>query len=909
MGSLDQIEPIETASRDELRALQLRRLRETVSRAYERVPHYRKKFETAGVHPDDLKTIDDLAKFPLTTKEDLRQNYPFGMFAVPMDDIVRIHASSGTTGKATVVGYTRADIDMWARLMARSICAAGGRGSDKVHIAYGYGLFTGGLGFHYGAEALGCAVIPAGGGFTERQVQLITDFKPDIIAVTPSYLLAIADEFDRQGAGGRDSSLRIALCGAEPWTEGMRVEIEQRLGLQALDVYGLSEVIGPGVGQEYAETRDGLTIWEDHFLPEIVDPTTGRVLPDGEEGELVFTSLTKEAMPVIRYRTRDLTRLLPGTARTMRRIERIKGRSDDMLIIRGVNVFPTQIEAALAQEIAAGAALRARGHAAGPARRARRGGRTASGGRGYARRDGARGTRTARRASHQGAGGRNDDRPRRAGRHHRTLAGQGQARHRQAAQKMSLDSEQGELSMEEVSPALAAAGLSSSAIAEWRAAEPGAATDIATDLHDYAGFWLRSNRLLKELPRRPKRSAAEQAAAEAILSAARASRERFLAAHAAWVYDSVTVRCTRFLRLEDLVYAAAAAIPGLVPSRQEVAAEAALDQRDKDGAEIDQGIFLAHVLAGERTGLHLCHAMLLPRPQSAELAERFAVDGALDLGSARLERSGKAVHLTAANPRFLNAEDDTTLDAMEIAVDIATLDARSDIAVLRGGPVEHPNYAGGPVFGAGINLTHLYRGKIPYLWFLKRDMGYVHKLLRGVARPDCLPDDVHGVGIEKPWIAAVDKFAIGGHCQVLLCMDYIVAGADAFMSLPARKEGIIPGLANLRLPRFVGDRIARQAIQSERKLACDSPEGRLICDEVVPAAAMDAAIARAVEGLTGAGAVSAVGNRRALRIGEEPLDLFRRYCSLYAREQAYCHFSPALIANLERNWNAGNRQL
>jgi phenylacetate-CoA ligase len=350
MGALDQLEPIETASRDELAALQFSRLRETLARAHARVPHYGKSFDAAGVHPADLKRIDDLAKFPFTAKEDLRENYPFGMFAVPMQDIVRVHASSGTTGKPTVVGYTRGDINMWSRLMARSIRAGGGRSSDKMHIAYGYGLFTGGLGFHYGAEALGCAVIPVGGGFTERQVQLITDFAPDIIAVTPSYLLAIADAFDRQGIDARQSSLGIALLGAEPWTESMRAEIEARLGLEALNVYGLSEVIGPGVAQECAATKDGLTIWEDHFFPEIVDPDTGRVLPDGEEGELVLTSLTKEAMPVIRYRTRDLTRLLPPTARTMRRIARIKGRSDDMLIIRGVNVFPTQIEAALAHE-------------------------------------------------------------------------------------------------------------------------------------------------------------------------------------------------------------------------------------------------------------------------------------------------------------------------------------------------------------------------------------------------------------------------------------------------------------------------------------------------------------------------------------------------------------------------------
>jgi phenylacetate-CoA ligase len=345
----DSSDPIETASTDELRALQLTRLKAAVARAAQ-VPHYKRQFAEAGIAPGDVKSLDDLAKLPFTTKEDLRQNYPFGMFAVPMNEIVRIHASSGTTGKPTVVGYTRGDIDMWAMLIARGIRAAGGKTGDKMHIAYGYGLFTGGLGFHYGAEYLGCAVIPVSGGFTERQVQLICDFEPDIIAVTPSYLLAIADEFDRQGVDARKSSLRIALLGAEPWSEGMRDEIERRMGLDAINVYGLSEVIGPGVAQEYADAKDGLTIWEDHFFPEIIEPETGEVLPDGEEGELVLTSLTKEAMPVIRYRTRDLTRLLPGNARAMRRIERIKGRSDDMLIIRGVNVFPSQIEAALATE-------------------------------------------------------------------------------------------------------------------------------------------------------------------------------------------------------------------------------------------------------------------------------------------------------------------------------------------------------------------------------------------------------------------------------------------------------------------------------------------------------------------------------------------------------------------------------
>ena len=346
---LERSEPIERASLDELRTLQQARLKQAIARAA-LVPQYRNKFGEAGVAPGDLRELDDLKRFPFTTKEDLRQNYPFGMFAVPMHEIVRIHASSGTTGKPTVVGYTRGDIALWSALMARSIRAAGGRPGDKMHVAYGYGLFTGGLGFHYGAEHLGCTVIPVSGGFTERQVQLIADFKPELIAVTPSYLLAIADEFDRQGIDARQSSLRIALCGAEPWTEAMRGEIERRLNLTALNVYGLSEVIGPGVAQEYGDSKDGLTIWEDHFYPEIIDPDTGEVLPDGSEGELVVTSLTKEAMPVIRYRTRDLTRLLPGSGRAMRRIDRIKGRSDDMLIIRGVNVFPSQIEAALAKE-------------------------------------------------------------------------------------------------------------------------------------------------------------------------------------------------------------------------------------------------------------------------------------------------------------------------------------------------------------------------------------------------------------------------------------------------------------------------------------------------------------------------------------------------------------------------------
>ncbi|WP_457445730.1 phenylacetate--CoA ligase PaaK [Roseateles sp. P5_E4] len=345
-----ELEAIETASRDELQALQLERLRWSLQHAYDHVPHYKAKFDEAGVHPGDLKTLADLARFPFTTKHDLRANYPFGMFAMPRQQLARIHASSGTTGKPTVVGYTLKDIDHWANLVARSIRAAGGRAGDLVHVAYGYGLFTGGLGAHYGAERLGCTVIPMSGGQTEKQVQLITDFKPDIIMVTPSYMQVLVEEFTRQGLDARESSLKVGIFGAEPWTEAMRCDIEASAGIDAVDIYGLSEVMGPGVASECIESKDGPVIWEDHFYPEIIDPETGEVLPDGSEGELVFTSLSKEAMPVIRYRTRDLTRLLPPTSRSMRRMGKIVGRSDDMLIIRGVNLFPTQVEELVLQE-------------------------------------------------------------------------------------------------------------------------------------------------------------------------------------------------------------------------------------------------------------------------------------------------------------------------------------------------------------------------------------------------------------------------------------------------------------------------------------------------------------------------------------------------------------------------------
>ncbi len=342
--NIDSLDPIEVASRDEIGAIQLHRMKQSLREAYENVPFYRKNFDDAGIHPGDLESLSDLANFPFTVKSDLRDNYPFGMFAVPREKIARLHASSGTTGKPTVVAYTKNDIDMWSDLMARSIRAAGGKPGNIAHVAYGYGLFTGGLGAHYGAERLGCTVVPVSGGMTERQVNLITDFKPEIICVTPSYMLAILDEFIRQGIDPRSCSLDVGVFGAEPWTNAMRHDIEQAFDMHAIDIYGMSEIIGPGVAAECVETKDGLHIWEDHFYPEVINPHTGELVEDGEKGELVITSLTKEAFPIIRYRTRDLTRLLPGTARSMRRMEKITGRSDDMIILRGVNVFPTQIE-------------------------------------------------------------------------------------------------------------------------------------------------------------------------------------------------------------------------------------------------------------------------------------------------------------------------------------------------------------------------------------------------------------------------------------------------------------------------------------------------------------------------------------------------------------------------------------
>jgi (3,5-dihydroxyphenyl)acetyl-CoA 1,2-dioxygenase len=454
---------------------------------------------------------------------------------------------------------------------------------------------------------------------------------------------------------------------------------------------------------------------------------------------------------------------------------------------------------------------------------------------------------------------------------------------------------------------LSLAELPTATLQTWHAAEPDSTGDFTGDCRRYTAYWRLSRELVGYLPAKPARNEQQTRTAETIQQKARTSRQRFLNQHTASVYEALTQHYSKFLRVEALVKAAADAFPGLVPDADQIAEDARRLQRDKEGVEIDQGIFLSHVLGDARAGTHLCHAMLLPRIETEQYLEKFIADGFVDLGAVTVERRGNAVHVTMKNARYLNAEDQTTIDATEIGIDLATLDPKSNIAVIRGGEVEHAKYRGRRVLGAGINLTHLYQGKIPFLWFIQRDLGFVHKFMRGVATPDALPDDIHGTGIEKPWIAVVETFAIGGHCQILLTQDYVLAADDAFMTLPARKEGIVPGAANLRLQRFVGDRLARQLVQYERKLLCDSPEGRLICDEIVPPGEMDAAIERVARNLTSSGAVGAIGNRRAFRVAAEPLDLFRRYFAVYAREQAYCHFSPALIANLEKYWNAQNR--
>jgi len=450
--------------------------------------------------------------------------------------------------------------------------------------------------------------------------------------------------------------------------------------------------------------------------------------------------------------------------------------------------------------------------------------------------------------------------------------------------------------------------IAADAVASWAATRPDIAGHFHLDADAHSTFWHRGYDLLAALPEKPKRNPEAARAAETILRVGRESREAFLTRHAEAVYRALTRDQMKFVRAEPLAYQAADLIPGLTPTRAQVAEQAKKMQRDKDGIEVDQGIFFAQMLAHPSAGTHFCHAMLLPKEDSAARLPELQAKGALDLGTAVVKRVGKATAVYLHNPRYLNAEDEATISETETAVDLAILDS-SELALLRGDTVEHPKYAGKRVFSTGINLTHIYHGKISYLWYVTREMGFVNKMMRGLARPDTNPDEVYGGTIEKPWIAAVEHFAIGGGCQYLLTMDYVVAASNAYMTLPARKEGIIPGAANMRMWRFTGDKIARQAILSGRRLDCDTPEGRMICDEIVPPQEMDATLDRVIASFTDSGVVSAAGNRRAIRVAQEPLDQFRRYMAVYAREQAYCHFSPALIGNLERHWNASQRKI
>ncbi len=471
------------------------------------------------------------------------------------------------------------------------------------------------------------------------------------------------------------------------------------------------------------------------------------------------------------------------------------------------------------------------------------------------------------------------------------------------------DSSNAALAMQEGVALLVRAGVPAESADGFLKASPRLEGDFQQDIEAFSRYWRTGSELRAKLPAKPARNADEAAACDLILSEGRKARERFLAAHVEGLYRKLTNNFSRFVRVEKLVYDAAAAAPGLVPTAQAVAQEAAQSLKGKDGLEIDQGIFLSHVFAHSPSGRHLCHAMLLPRPGTAERLAHFVKHGSIDLGAAAVSRLGRASVVEMRHPRFLNALDDTTLDAIEAAVDLAILDPATGVAVLRGGFVDPPKYAGRRVFSAGINLTHLYRGQISYLFYFKHILGFENKILRGLARPELPPDETVGSTSEKPWIAAVDAFAIGGGCQHLLVMDYVLAASDAYLTLPARKEGIIPGAANMRMPRFTGDRIARQAVMYGRRLECDSPEGRLICDEIASPENMDRTLAGVIEGLTSAGVVSAVANRRQFRVVQEPIDVFLSYLAVYGREQAYCHFSPALIANLEQHWDAQNRRL
>ena len=466
------------------------------------------------------------------------------------------------------------------------------------------------------------------------------------------------------------------------------------------------------------------------------------------------------------------------------------------------------------------------------------------------------------------------------------------------------------MSMNTITPAqaLVRAGVAEGDARAWDAQLPVTGKGWAQDRAAFAGFWQSTDALLGKLPAKPQRAAGEQSAAQALLDTARASREAFLRCHVTAVYDELTGSQTRLLRVEDLAASAAQVFTGLVPAPASIARESACTQRDKDGHEIDQGLLFAHILANEAAGMHLCHAMLLPHPDSQALADEFKKSGRVDLNNVFVEREGRAAIINLNNQKYLNAEDESTVDAQELAVDICLLDEASEIGVLRGARMESGKYQGRRVFCTGINLTHLYHGKVSYLWYLKREMGWLSKVFRGLAEPGHSPDEILGRTREKMWLSAVDAFAIGGGCQYMLALDVNIAASDAYMTLPARKEGIVPGASNLRLPRFVGDRIARQAVMMELRIECDSPEGRMICDRIVAPGTLEVAVKEIVESITRSGMVSAASNRRAFRVAHEPLDLFRRYMAVYAREQAYCHFSPALISNLEKFWSADKRK-
>ena len=802
------------------------------------------------MRPEQIRSLDDLRRLPFTRKSDLRDHYPFGLFAVPREEVVRIHGSSGTTGKPTVVGYTRADIDLFAEVCARCLALLGAEPGMMLHNAFGYGLFTGGLGFHYGGERLGMTVVPVSGGMTERQLLLIEDFRPDVIACTPSYALTLAQAFKDRGIAPEDISLRFAAVGAEPWTETMRSEIDRGLGVRTCNIYGLSEVIGPGVAGECVEERDGSHVHEDHFLPEVVDPDSGEPLAEGEVGVLVFTALTKQALPLMRYWTGDLASLSSepcSCGRTLIRMSAIRGRTDDMLIIRGVNVFPTQVEEVI------GRVPELSPHYQLVVSRERHDGR----GRGAHRGD----RRALPLGRERAALGRGD-----RGRSHAARAARARLRDDQGHDRLLHEGQRHR-------PRLAAAlgGRQAPARARQAAAGPRMTRVQTRPDARLGGVSARQHRVdLRRAHRRLPPAAASSPSSS--------------------------------MRRRSAFPSTSRAAPPSTPS-------ASCCRRTSGDSRSRRASSSATCSRCPRAGFHLMHSMAQPTAAALALRADFERDGKADLGPIRVDRAGDIGTVTIQNHAFLNSEDDASTAALEVAVDLVLLDDAIRVGVLRGAPATHPKYAGRRILGSGINLTHLYHGKISLLEFLlERELGQVTKFYRG---HDLAPAE--GAPLEhrreKPWIAAVDSFAIGGACQWLLVMDRVIAETGSYFVLPARKEGIIPGCANLRLARIVGERAARQALFFGRSFPCDSPGGQLLADEVVETGDMERAIASAAAELTSAGETSLVANRQALRKAQEPLDLFRRYMADYCYQQALCLYSPALIDNLERNWNAKQRTL